>query len=113
MRWRRCSETSNHADVRRSIETLVAKGVITLPQIEEVSNTGPGPKTVKAYLVGKRDSYVVVAQLSPEFTARLVDRPTKTALNLGRAKAFGKNLPLMHSHVNWSAAGNPRVLSRD
>lgn len=29
---------------------------------------------MKAYLVGKRDSYVVVAQLSPEFTARLVDR---------------------------------------
>ncbi len=26
------------------------------------------------YRVGKRDSYVIVAQLSPEFTARLVDR---------------------------------------
>jgi phage regulator Rha-like protein len=26
------------------------------------------------YVVNKRDSYVVVAQLSPEFTARLVDR---------------------------------------
>ena len=26
------------------------------------------------YQVGKRDSYIVVAQLSPEFTARLVDR---------------------------------------
>lgn len=26
------------------------------------------------YLINKRDSYVIVAQLSPEFTARLVDR---------------------------------------
>jgi len=63
-----------HDNVKRTIETLAEKGVITLPQIEEVSNTGPGPKTVEEYRVGKRDSYVIVAQLSPEFTARLVDR---------------------------------------
>ncbi|MDR0478301.1 MAG: phage regulatory protein/antirepressor Ant [Burkholderiaceae bacterium] len=63
-----------HDNVRRTIETLVERGTITLPQIEEVSNPGPGPKTIKAYRVGKRDSYVIVAQLSPEFTAQLVDR---------------------------------------
>lgn len=63
-----------HDNVRRTIETLASKGVITLPQFEEVSNDGPGPKTVTVYRVGKRDSYVIVAQLSPEFTARLVDR---------------------------------------
>lgn len=63
-----------HDNVKRTIETLADKGVITLPQFEEVSNTGPGPKTVEEYRVGKRDSYVIVAQLSPEFTARLVDR---------------------------------------
>ena len=28
----------------------------------------------KLYHVGKRDSYIIVAQLSPEFTARIVDR---------------------------------------
>jgi anti-repressor protein len=65
---------SRHDNVRRTIETLAAKGVITLPQTEEVPNDGPGPKTVSVYRVGKRDSYVIVAQLSPEFTARLVDR---------------------------------------
>lgn len=65
---------SNHADVRRSIERLADRGVITLPPLAEVSNSGPGPKTISVYLVGKRDSYVIVAQLSPEFTARLVDR---------------------------------------
>ena len=63
-----------HDNVRRTIESLAGKGVITLPQFEEVSNDGPGPKSISAYRVGKRDSYVIVAQLSPEFTARLVDR---------------------------------------
>jgi anti-repressor protein len=34
-----------------------------------------GNNTVeKVYQIGKRDSYVIVAQLSPQFTARLVDR---------------------------------------
>lgn len=63
-----------HDNVKRTIETLAERGVITLPQSEEVSNDGPGPKTISVYRVGKRDSYVIVAQLSPEFTARLVDR---------------------------------------
>jgi phage antirepressor YoqD-like protein len=65
---------SNHADVRRSIERLADRGVITLPPLAEVPNDGFGPKTISVYLIGKRDSYVIVAQLSPEFTARLVDR---------------------------------------
>jgi hypothetical protein len=63
-----------HDNVLRTIETLGAAGVITLPQFEEVSNPGPGPKTIMQCRVGKRDSYIIVAQLSPEFTARLVDR---------------------------------------
>lgn len=65
---------SNHADVRRSIERLSNRGVISLPPLAEVSNTGPGPKTISVYHLTKRDSLVVVAQLSPEFTARVVDR---------------------------------------
>ena len=74
---------SNHADVRRSIERLAAsldsKGnpktpVITLQPMAEVSNPGPGPKMINIYRLSKRDSLIVVAQLCPEFTARLVDR---------------------------------------
>lgn len=74
---------SNHADVRRSIERLAAtvdgKGnpktpVITLPPLAEVSNSGPGPKTISVYHLCKRDSLIVVAQLCPEFTARIIDR---------------------------------------
>jgi phage regulator Rha-like protein len=65
---------SNHADVRRSIERLAAKEVIILPPVAEVSNPGFGPKTISVYNLDKRSSIIVVAQLSPEFTARLVDR---------------------------------------
>lgn len=62
-----------HDSVKRTIGTLAENGVISHPQIVD------GPKSAngvveKQYLVGKRDSYVVVAQISPEFTARLVDR---------------------------------------
>jgi phage regulator Rha-like protein len=63
-----------HDNVKRTIETLGSKGVITLPQFEEVPNTSPGPKTIGIYRLGKRDSLIVVAQLCPEFTARIVDR---------------------------------------
>ncbi|MGO4416424.1 phage antirepressor KilAC domain-containing protein [Cupriavidus sp. KB_39] len=65
---------SRHDKVKQSIERLASRGVITLPPMGEVSNDGPGPKTLAEYRVSKRDSYVIVAQLSPEFTARLVDR---------------------------------------
>lgn len=64
-----------HDNVKRTIETLVEKGVITSPQIEEKPTAGR-PTTIYEFEgeQGKRDSIVVVAQLSPEFTAKLVDR---------------------------------------
>ena len=40
----------------------------------EVSNDRSGPKTISVYNLCKRDSLIVVAQLCPEFTARIVDR---------------------------------------
>lgn len=65
---------SRHDKVKQSIERLAERGVISLPPMGEVSNTGPGPKTISVYSLGKRDSLIVVAQLCPEFTARIVDR---------------------------------------
>ena len=69
-----------HDNVKRTIETLSNTGVIQRPQIEEVKalqSLSPNNKT-QVYVFsgeqGKRDSIIVVAQLSPEFTARLVDR---------------------------------------
>jgi phage antirepressor YoqD-like protein len=63
---------SRHDKVKQSIERLAERGVFQLPPLGEVKNHLG--QAVTEYLVGKRESYIVVAQLSPEFTARLVDR---------------------------------------
>lgn len=69
-----------HDNVRRTIETLAERGVIVRPQIEDEPETDAmgRPRSTKVYVFsgeqGKRDSIIVVAQLCPEFTARLVDR---------------------------------------
>lgn len=65
-----------HDNVKRTIDTLAERGVIEFPQIEEVQiETSHGRKHgMQVYHLKKRDTLVVVAQLSPEFTARVVDR---------------------------------------
>lgn len=68
-----------HDNVKRTIETLVNQGVISLPQIEDVKIQRTRREEITTVYVftgeqGKRDSIIVVAQLCPEFTARLVDR---------------------------------------
>lgn len=67
---------SRHDKVKQSIERLAGRGTIQLPPMGEVKNHLG--QMVKEYIFtgeqGKRDSIIVVAQLSPEFTARLVDR---------------------------------------
>lgn len=60
-----------HDNVKRTIETLAKQGVIQLPQIEEVKNHLG--QAVQEHMVSERDSYIVVAQLCPEYTAKLVD----------------------------------------
>jgi hypothetical protein len=60
-----------HDNVKRAIDMLAERGVIEFLQIEGPSSA---TKPTTAYHLGKRDTLVVVAQLSPEFTARVVDR---------------------------------------
>mgnify|MGYP003442399484 FL=1 len=62
-----------HDNVKRTIETLGTKGVISHPQIEDGQKSANGV-VEKIYQLGKRDSLIVVAQLCPEFTAKIVDR---------------------------------------
>lgn len=70
---------SGHSEVKRSIERLAAKGFIALPptaiMLNKVNNR---EYKTEVYVFNgnqaKRDSLVVVAQLSPEFTADIVDR---------------------------------------
>lgn len=64
---------SRHGDVCRSIERLMQSGAISgytpTPYTHEQNQ-----QTYFEYFISKRDSYVIVAQLSPAFTAALVDR---------------------------------------
>ncbi|MFU2082623.1 phage antirepressor KilAC domain-containing protein [Gallibacterium anatis] len=63
---------ARHDSVKRTVERLQDKGLIQLTPLVEVKNHLG--QTVLEYQLIKRDTYVVVAQLCPEFTARLVDR---------------------------------------
>jgi len=63
---------SKHGDVKRSAERLVAVGVLTAPLAQfDFEHNG---NTYQEYRFNKRDSLVLVARLSPEFTAAVVDR---------------------------------------
>jgi phage antirepressor YoqD-like protein len=63
---------SRHDHVKTSIERLAKTGAIQLPSMRDVKNDKN--QTVSEFVICKRDTYVIVAQLSPQFTARLVDR---------------------------------------
>ena len=59
-----------HDSVKRTMDGLKEKGIITFSQSVEKGDGRP----VELYHVNKRDSLVVVARVSPEFTAAVVDR---------------------------------------
>lgn len=67
---------SRHDSVKRTVARLAASAVIECPPVVDFKNANnvTGTEYVFAGEKGKRDSIVVVAQLSPEFTAKLVDR---------------------------------------
>lgn len=70
---------SRHDKVKQSVERLVSRKVIALPSLGIVVKTVNNREyETEVYVFtgeqGKRDSIIVVAQLCPEFTARLVDR---------------------------------------
>lgn len=64
--------SSKHGDVKRSADRLAAAGILTAPLAQfEFEHNG---NTYIEYRFNKRDSLVLVARLSPEFTAAVVDR---------------------------------------
>ena len=72
-----------HDNVMRVCRDLRDSGVC--PQIEETPYIEPSNgQTYQECMLNQRDSYVAMARLSPEFTARLVDR--WQALETGRAQ---------------------------
>lgn len=60
-----------HDTLKKSVKRLVASGVIELPPMAEIQTS---TKPIQIYRINKRDTYVVVAQMYPAFTGRLVDR---------------------------------------
>lgn len=64
---------SRHDSVKRAIDRLVDRGVIDQPPMVDGKKSA-NHVVSKEYEITKRDTYVIVAQLSPEFTAALVDR---------------------------------------
>lgn len=80
---------SRHDSVKRTVERLAEKGVISQPPLVD------GPKSAngvveQVFLIDKRSSLIVVAQLYPEFTARIVDRWQE--LEAGLAPAVPQSL---------------------
>ena len=70
---------ARHDNVKTSIERLIASEVIASPATKEMLSTVNNRQYTQTVYVfegeqGKRDSIIVVAQLSPQFTAKLVDR---------------------------------------
>lgn len=61
-----------HDNVRRTIESLWELALITVTQSEEPTHGGGKP--TKIYHIDEDNSYIVVARLSPEFTAAIVRR---------------------------------------
>lgn len=76
---------SRHDKVKQSIERLADRGTIQLPPMGVVRNHLG--QSVSVFQVEKRDSFIVVAQLSPEFTAALVDRWQELEAGSGRVIA--------------------------
>ncbi|HDU8611571.1 TPA: Rha family transcriptional regulator [Morganella morganii] len=87
---------SRHDKVKQSIERLAERGIITLPPTGEKPTSG---RPVTYYIFegeeGKRDSIIVVAQLSPEFTARLVDRWKELEQERARPKSQAELIAAM------------------
>ena len=104
-----------HDNVKRTIETLVERGVIASPQIEEKPTAGrPSTEYVFSGERGKRDSIVVVAQLCPEFTARLVDRWQELEAGAALPAAGAGSVPITQTARDFKALfGVARLLGMD
>lgn len=111
---------SRHDSVKRTIERLAEKGIISFTPMVETSHEGAGARPVEVYQVNERDSYVVVAQLCPEFTAKLVDywQATKNLIptlqsNIKPSQISGAFRSCMAIAKLAGLTGNQAILSAD
>ncbi len=76
--------------VKRTVERLAERGIFEFPPMVEIPTE---TKPAKVYLLDKRSSLIVVAQLCPEFTARVVDRWQELEEAAAKSKAPAVTLP--------------------
>ncbi|GDH40862.1 Rha family transcriptional regulator [Escherichia coli] len=69
------NRVDRHRDIKRTVDRLVASGVIvhTPTAREQLEDKFGRSREIEVYLLDERSSYIVVAQISPEFTAFIVD----------------------------------------
>lgn len=63
---------TRHDSVLRTINSLLDKGILLTTNCGEYQDS-LGRRNLPCYFSDKRDSLVIVARLSPEFTAKVVD----------------------------------------
>lgn len=96
--------------VKRTVIRLAEKGLIILTPTVEVSQNRKGPKTETIYNVNRRSSYIVMAQISPEFCADLVDRWIELE---GRGVEADYFAPLIKNDEWYAYRDSGRALRRD
>ncbi len=80
-----------HDNVMTVIRDLIKAHILT-PEIQELDYVHRG-NTYKYFLLSKRDSLVLVARLSPEFTAHIVDRWQELEQQLNPVFNLPQDLP--------------------
>lgn len=97
-----------HSNIKVSAERMAAKGVIA-PQ--ETQYQDPQNKQVYTeYLLTKRDSLILVAQNSPEFTAAIVDRWQELEANqFYIPQTYGEALQLCADQAKQLELAAPKV----
>ncbi len=82
---------SRHADVKRSAGRLMAEDILSAPLAHTPYQNEQNGMWYEEYWFDKRDSLVLVARLSPQFTAAVVDRWQE--LESQQAMQVPKSLP--------------------
>ena len=111
---------SRHDTVKKSIERMIGRGVISKPPMADGIKAANGVAT-QVYIFsgeqGRLDSIVVVAQLSPEFTAALVKRWDElergAALAIQIPQSFADALQLAADQAKQLELAAPKVSAYD
>lgn len=111
---------SRHDTVKKSIERMIGRGVISKPPMADGIKAANGVAT-QVYIFsgeqGRLDSIVVVAQLSPEFTAALVKRWDELERGVAPAiqipQSFAEALQLAADQAKQLEIAAPKVAHYD